>query len=1315
MGSLSVENEVYLLPSSYGQNRIWFFEQMLPNSPTYHIPILLKITGDLQPAVLEKTIQKIIERHEVLRTTFLEVEGELKQKVSLHFPSFRLDVKTKEELEEEKPLTEHLKEFALEPFDLEKGPLIKFQLVQLSADQYYLLVNIHHIIFDAWSLEVLQKEIITIYTMVEQGREAECGELPLQYADYANWQKEMFEGETLQKKLNFWQQHLDNIPSLLELPTDRPRPKEITYAGDIVKFDLPLDVIEPITTFCRTHQATHYTFFLATFNVLLYRYTGQKDIVIGTPITNRPNQMIQDLIGFFVNTLPVRTFIRPYSSFLNILKTTIKSFLQTYENSEVPFEKLVQELKPDRDSSYHPIFQALFTLQDYQKKEVEVPFTMEYEKISTNTSKFDLVLYMSCSKQTMSGEIEYSTDLFNRKTMERFAQHYITLIREILKNPDKPIYKLNILTEEEKNHVIENNVILAEMGTDLIHHLVDKQALKHASKIAVKGHDHSFTYEELYKKSNQIAHELIRRDIQPGSIVGIRLKRSPDQIACILGVLKSGCVYMPIDPSLPVERVEMMVEDSKAAVIITDDLSFNEWKEKTILEPDVVFNNQTAKDAVELSLPPEEAVAYVIYTSGTTGKPKGVSVTHAALINHVQGFIQEFQIGEGEMFLQNISSSFDPSMSEIFCSLVSGGTLVITHPDKQFDIDYLADVIAHEAITVTHLFHSLIEKLLDLPSFRQNKTLKYIFTGGEALPNQLVRKFYENMKGEVAFVNLYGPTEACVAATYWRCHPEQQYPTAPIGIPFPNYHLVVLDENLQAVPQGVVGELFIGGHSVAKGYENNPELTAEAFPLLDVAGVTRRYYRTGDLVKQLDTGDYLFISRKDTQVKVRGFRIELDEIRHVLQQQPEIEEAAVLVEEVKGDKKIFAFAVKEPGVEISANELKKRLAKKLPYYMVPHVIRWLTELPVSINGKLDKKRLSFDVSDLASGEKIPPRNQIEQQLADIWREVLAIDDIGINEDFFDLGGHSIKVIEIVGLTRKRMNIQLSPSQLFLYRTIETLSEFIQSDQSQAGSGLILKLKEGRSGDPPLFLVHPGGGGAICYVPLARNIARDINIYGIQSLGYEKNVEPLQDIREMAKLYVHEVQKIQPKGPYQLAGWSFGGTIAVEMARIFESKGEKVSFLGLLDAYPFDQVAKKKHRLDPLSVWADSLSIEIEQFSSKPKLEKCQIILEAAKQKKLLPRTAELEDVFRIITVMAANNMASDHYTFSAPIKTDLHAFTCQEVDPRKLHELVDVDKWRGRTTGKVYTYPIMGHHNNLMSSPQVEYLGQKISETLKRG
>ncbi|MDC2865509.1 non-ribosomal peptide synthetase [Bacillus sp. BP-3] len=1313
MSKLPVENEVYMLPASYGQTRMWFFEQMFSNSATYAIPFIFKIKGALNKKALEQTLQKIINRHEVLRTTFYENDGEILQKISVSVPDFNLEMIKREGIEQVQPLESYLKEFSKETFDLVKGPLIKFKLIQLGEEYHYLLVNVHHSIFDAWSINILEKEILKIYPYFDKELNFDWEELPLQYADYAVWQKKSFEGLNLEEGLNFWRNYLQHAPLVLDLPIDRARPKEPSYQGDNYKFAFPKNLSNDIQEFCRTNNTTYYAFFLSVFNILLYRYSGQKDIVVGTPITNRKDKQIQELIGFFVNTLPIRTVIQSNKSFRMVLQDTVESFLQAHENGDVPFEKIVQEVSPERDKSYHPIFQVLFTLHENKEEKLSQQLLIEHEKINTSTSKFDFVLYISCETDNMTGEIEYSTDLFDKVSIDRIFENYVSCIQAVLKSPDESISAINMLTEEEKSELV-----IEESGnldcSRFVHHLFEKEAANYANKTAIKGTKYSFSYKELNERANQVANELQKQGVQSGDVIGICLKRSPEQIATIIGVLKCGCAYLPIDPALPKERIRLIVDDSGTKMIITDGIDLAGILDVSFLSLNAIFRDGSTECIKWVPYQhPKEHLAYVIYTSGSTGKPKGIGITHASLLNHIQGMLQVFPMGDDERVLQNITYSFDASVTEIFSTFLGGGTLILTHPDRQFDIEYLAELMINESVTRAQLFHSLIEKLIDLSSFTEKNNLRYVFTGGEALSNQLVRLFHEKMGEKVSFVNLYGPTEATVASTYWISEPNCNQNSAPIGSALPGYHLLVLNEDLQHVPRGGVGELFIGGKGVAPGYFNNKRLNQSNFISINSNGISNLYYRTGDLVKQLANGQFVFLTRKDSQVKVRGFRIELDEIKNELLKQTEIENAVVITKEIKGDKKIFAFIIRAEGADISANNVKERLENTLPHYMIPKVISWIDKVPITLNGKVDQQKLPFERNDLTNKEKIFAKNLLERQLADIWGEALNLTSVGINEDFFDLGGHSIKAIEVMGLIRKKLNLHIPLSCLFEYKTIKELSEYIKEGGYSGGTVLTLPLKQTTSSEPPLFLIHPGGGGALCYVPLAKGITKNINIFGIQSQGYETNKEPLTSIFSMAKLYTGEILKIQSKGPYRLAGWSMGGTLAVEIARLLEERGENISFIGLIDAHPFDQSMKRLDREEPLVVWAYSLGIQANELYNKSEIEKYQIVLGAAKEKGVIPRSAELEDAKQIIKVMAANNMASDQYEFGEPIQSNLVLLNCKEIDSRYSHELVDVECWKNRTKGKVYVYPIKGKHNNLMLSPQVEYISEIITNVLE--
>lgn len=1316
MSITSIEGEVYLLPVSFAQERMWFFEKMVPNSPTYNIPFILRIEGSIHPETLRKTLFQITERHEVLRTTINEVKGKPMQRVSLNNTNFSFTEKEKEQIEEEVGFEKYLKQFALEPFNLEEGPLIRFELINMEENSYYLLMNVHHIIFDAWSIDLLKQEIKSVYTMVENGSEAELEPLELQYADYANWEKEMLEGKNQRNKMTFWKRYLKDAPPTLDLPTDYRRPRQQTYKGDNIKFKIPNDLVVKSRSYTQSSASTLYSLFLAVFNVLLYKYTGQKDIIVGSPISNRSEKFTQKLIGFFVNTLPIRSKIMPYSTFDKYLKRLIKNFFQVHENSEIPFEKIVQELKPERNSNTHAFFQVMFTLNDYQQSPNSRGMKIEAERINTQTSKFDLVLYVNCSEEEGYGEIEYNPDLFNPVTINRMIKHYLVLLEEILKAPNKPIMGLNILSKMEKEELLSYEKSSYPTSFKFVHELFEQQVKERGHHYAVIHKDEGWTYNQLNRRANQIGNQLLSQGVSSNSTIGVQFKRSNEQIATLLAVLKIGCNYIPIDSANPDERTEFILRDADAALLITDDESRKDIRDFPVVKVKESLGQSESRPNVLIDIPSHELGAYLIYTSGTTGKPKGLKISHASLINHLENMMQEFPYLENERVLQNINYTFDPSTTEIFGSLLSGSTLILTDLDRQFDIEYLAHIIRKKKVTRAQIVHGILEKLLETPSFVEGNMLRYVFTGGEKLNNQLVRKFYQAMPATIPLINLYGPSETSVASTYYRCKLDDHHPITPIGKPFRNYNLVILDGNQGLVPNGVVGELYIGGEGVSLGYVKNPSVNKRTFVDLDLAnrGITERYYRTGDLVKRLDTGEFIFISRRDSQVKIRGFRIELDEIKQLILSYPEIRAAAIQVKTINNDKKLFAFLVKQKNAVVSANEIKSRLSNHLPYYMVPNAIVWMDELPLTKHGKLDMCKLPFEHNDLLSSEMHMPNTLLEIELSDLWRKILAVENVGVEDDFFDLGGHSIKVIELIGYLRKEHQYEVPITAIFQYRTIRTLANYLSGDNEMETGRIIVPLKNSNSSEKPLFFIHPGGGGAVCYLPLTNHLNIDIPIYGIQSIGYDQDVEPYTSIPLMAKHYVAEIKKVQETGPYQMAGWSMGGTIAFEMAKLLRKEGEEVSFIGLLDAHPFDGANQVKNRDDPMVVWAKSLDIESEIIADNTEKEKFLIVLDAAKKKGILPDNAGIEEVKRIIHVMACNNIASDYYTCTEPIDKELVVFHCLEKDPNHSHELVNSEHWQERTTQHVTAVSIPGHHNNIMDSLNVKVLGQKITSLLKK-
>ncbi|MGP9043740.1 amino acid adenylation domain-containing protein [Cytobacillus kochii] len=1305
----SLEENVYLLPASFGQKRIWYFEKLFQKSPTYNIPFIFKLSGRLNENILELSIMKMIERHEIFRTTFLEVDGEPVQKVSVSSPTFKLIMKNKQEIEEEVKLEEYIQSFAKKAFDIEKGPLINFELIKIDEHFHYFLFNVHHIIYDAWSLDIFKKELLNIYTHLEKGDELQISDPEYHYADFANWESESLLDGKLEQSIGFWKEYLKDASPFLQLQADFPRPREQTYSGNNIRLSFPNELVGKVREYTQKSGSTMNAFFMAAYFILLYRYTGQKDIVIGSPISNRKAAFTEDMIGFIVNTLPIRMSLKPYSKFSSVLKKTIKSFLNVYENSTVPFERIVQEVNPKRENSYHPIFQVLFTYHE-QGTEGEQCLKVEYEKINTGTSKFDKVLYINAEGNQAYAEIEYNPDILSKQSMERFINHYIQLVQDIMADPNKPISKLSFMSKHEIAELTSFN--MKGRPPSYIHDRIAYHSLYKPNACAVKTDSGSYTFAELERKSNQIAAIIRRNGSKQGSIIGLSMSRTLEQIAAILGIIKSGCAYLPIDPALPVNRMNYMLSDANAPLLLTDKVVNQHGVPYQIINIKEAMQSELDKPLLCLKeLPPDEMLAYVIYTSGSSGKPKGVKVTHASLLNHIDDYLEVFPYQESERVLQNINFTFDASITEIFGSLIGGGTLVLTKQENQFDIAYLANLMYQERVTRAQLFHSLIDKLNDQSLFNNNDSLRLVFTGGEALNRRIVEKFYGSINIDATLVNLYGPTEATVAASYHICSKTYPNVTMPIGKNFGGYQLIVLDENLQLVPKGVEGELFIGGPSVSQGYINNEELTKNTFITLDVSGKNQMFYKTGDIVKQLANNEFLFISRKDSQVKIRGFRIELNEIKSTILDYPEITDAAVVTHINNGENQIYAFLVKNKDSQIIAANIKRRLQQVLPHYMVPASFVWVDEIPLSSNGKLLVNELPFERNDLVSKVKLMPKSHVEIKLCHIWQEVLGIKELGVKEDFFDLGGYSIKAIEVVAAVRKEFNISMTISDLFKYRTIEQLSEFIEDGNKVKVDNNVVVLKQSDTTHPPLFLIHPGGGGALCYMPLVKDMSINLTIYGIESIGYGDNQQPLSTIQEMAVKYVEEVLKIQTEGPYRIAGWSMGGTIAVEMARILEERNYHVSSVILFDAHPFHNLQSVTNR-DPLIVWAHSLGMDLEAFSQLSNKDKYAEVLERAIRKGVLPKGSEQEDVKRIIEVMGQNNIACESYKFVQEITSDLILFKCQKIDETQPHALVDENIWRNRTLGKVTVIPVDGNHNNLLESPHSVVIGTMMDQLL---
>ena len=909
------------LPLSFAQQRLWFLNQLEPNNPLYNVPIAIGATGQLNFHALVRALNEIVRRHEVLRTTF---ELRETQPVEVIAPQLELEVPVSDLTgltpEAQQAAVRRLAiEGAKEIFNLERGPLFRASLLRLAAEEHVLLLNMHHIVSDGWSLWQFIRELGPLYGAFSEGKPSPLPDLPIQYADYAVWQREWMSGELLDEHLAYWTKQLEGAPRVLELPSDRVRPPVESYRGATLTQKFPLALLDELRALSKNEGATLFMTLLAAYQVLLERYTGQEDVVVGSPIANRTRAEIEELIGFFVNALVLRTDLSGNPSFRELLGRVRSVALDAYAHQDLPFEKLVERLQPERDLSRSPLFQVWFALQNAPRAEFKLAgLDLRSLEVHNGTSKFDLGLFVVEKPDGLSCMVEYSTDLFDESTIERLLGHFRTLLEAIAANPDQPIGRLPILTAPERQQlVIEWNQTDVEYPRTLcLHPAIEQQVERTPDAPAVVFEGEQLTYSELNARANQLAHRLRKLGVGPGVLAGICAERSLEMVIGLLGILKAGGAYVPLDPDHPRERLAMVLEDATPPVLLTTE---------PLLEALPPANAEVFcldRDwptlASEPANNPEPATtgkdpAYAIFTSGSTGKPKGVPNVHEGIVNRLLWMQHAYQLDASDRVMQKTPYSFDVSVWEFFWPLMTGACLVVARPEGHKDPNYLVDLIIRQKITTMHFVPSMLRIFLEGNRFNELTSLRRVICSGEALPFELEQRFFERLKAELH--NLYGPTEASVDVTYWQCTPDSERSIVPIGRPIWNTQIYILDKFLEPTPIGVPGELHIGGVGLARGYLNRPELTAEKFipdPFRKQDG--GRLYKTGDLARFLPDGNIEYLGRLDHQVKIRGFRIELGEIEATLDQHPGVRQSVVTAHEGEaGDKRLVAYVVADPG------------------------------------------------------------------------------------------------------------------------------------------------------------------------------------------------------------------------------------------------------------------------------------------------------------------------------------------------------------------------------------------------------------------
>jgi amino acid adenylation domain-containing protein len=1071
----SPAQEIVCFPASFAQQSLWFIDQLTPGRATYNLPSALRVRGELDLEILKRTVEEVARRHETLRTRFVTVRGVPQQviedQVEIQLPLVDLTLLTAEE-EREAEAMRLAREEAQQPFDLQHAPLFRGKLLRLNALNHVLLLTMHHIISDAWSIGVLIEEVSLLYGAFTIGLPSPLPELPIQYADYSVWQRAWLEGGVLERQLAYWKQQLAGS-SALGLPTDRPRPASQSENGALYEFAIEANLIQKLKKLAAEQGATLFMVMLAAFQTLLYRYSGQPDIAVGTPTAGRGSGETEKLIGFFINTLVLRVDLSGAPSFLELLQRTKEVTLEAYAHEDVPFEKLVEVLSPERSFDSTPLFQVMLVLQNAPRAELELGGTkLQPLTVENGTSKFelsmDLIEVMGHVPQGVRGSLEYNTDLFEKASMARMIDHFQMLLNGIVAEPTRSIATLPLLTADERKQVIEQwNRTEHENPERTVVELFEEQLQRSPGAIAVVSEEEHLTYRELNERANQLSWYLRDLGVGPEVLVGICVERSVDMLVGLLATLKAGGAYLPIDPDYPVERIKYMVEDSRPALLLTQERlqqRLDQVKAQNVVCLDRDWETiQKQRTANLKRIGSEENAAYVMYTSGSTGKAKGVVIAHRALSNQLFWVHSVFGLTGRDRVLQKASFSFDVSVEEILAALVGGAQLILAKPGGQVDIEYLVGLIREKGITFVDVTPSLLQAFLENSEIETCSSLLWVLSGGESLTFELQEKFFQKMSAEL--FNTYGPTETTVQSSYWRCRRGEEAGTGvPLGSPVSNTQLYVLDQLGEVVPVGVAGELCIAGTGLARGYLNRPELTAERFvpnPLVAKGKVGgQRLYRTGDQARRRSDGTLEYLGRLDQQVKIRGFRIELGEIEAALREYGGVKQAVVLArEDHPGDRRLVAYIVSERGeggngsgkTGPRSSELNEHLRLKLPEYMMPSAYVQMEVLPLNHNGKVDRKKLPKPDTAMPEEDYVGSRNPTEETLCRLWQEVLRRERVGVHDNFFKVGGHSLLAAQVATRIRESFKLNIPLRQMFESPTIAQLAKVIDEALQTAGA------------------------------------------------------------------------------------------------------------------------------------------------------------------------------------------------------------------------------------------------------------------------
>ncbi len=1301
---------------SFAQQRLWFLSQFEGVSRAYHISCGLRLRGVLDKQALQRALDRIVARHASLRTTFALVDGQALQQIAAEDTGFHLIDQDLRHVPNRKSVLEQLlAQEAQAPFVLERGPLIRGRSIRLADDEHVLLVTMHHIVSDGWSMGVLIDELSVLYRAFARGTADPLDPLPIQYADYASWQRQWLVGKVLEQQATYWRETLSGAPVLLELPTDRPRPPRQDHAGAMLEMVIDPPQAHALKALSQRHGVTMYMTLLASWAMLLSRLSGQDEVVIGSPVANRGRSETEGLIGFFMNMLALRVELSGSPTLAQLLASVKQRALQAQVHQDISFEQVVELVQPPRSQAYAPLFQVMFAWQNLPQSALDLgEIEASALDVARTSAQFDLMLLFAESEEGIIGSVTYATALFDRSTVERWMGNWRHLLAAMVAEgaDDLAVDRLPLLGEAERHQVLRQwNATAVDYPRDAcVHELFEAQVARTPSAIAVVQGEVSLTYGELNARANQLAHYLCGLGVRPDDRVAICMRRSIEMVVAMLAVLKAGGAYAPLDPVYPVERLTYMLEDSAPIAVLaqTSTLNLLLAASMPIVNLDEWRGQDQAVSNLSIDGLTSAHLAYVIYTSGSTGRPKGVIIEHRNTVNLLIWAERFYGPSVLARTLFSSSLNFDMAVYECFTPLICGGATEVVD-------NLLALQAGGDDLTLINTVPSALKAVLDSSGLGQG--VQTVNVGGETLKRQLVEDLFAKTQVQ-RLCNMYGPSETTTYSSWLPIERNEDF-VVTIGRPVANTQFYFLDKYQQPVPMGVTGEIYIGGAGVARGYLNRDDLTAERFlpdPFSD--DPTARMYRSGDLGRWRPDGTIEFAGRNDHQVKIRGFRIELGEIETRLSAHPDVRECAVIALEdaTGGDKRLVAYWV---GAEyVDAEVLRSWLSAALPDYMVPAAYVQLDCLPLNPNGKLDRKALPApDSAAYAARAYEAPQGAIEHTIAAIWSDLLELDTIGRHDNFFALGGHSLLAVQVVSRL-KQAGVEISMGDLFSHPDVISLAAHFQNGgYDDTHDGLIPFREEGS--EPPLFLLYDISGHAMYGMEIEKFLRAGIPVYGVEC----SEGSSIHSIQEMAAQAIERIRQVQLSGPYRLAGWSFGGIVAYEMANQLVKSDMSVEFLGLFDTIHLSSNVLLKEKMASfygidsedvirhiLGVQNARMENQSEEFSEVVNF--CRQMFFSPEQMKVPGQMTQSE----VLDYTMRAKFIKSAIEYSAPsIPMRVHLFEASEAMKGSLLQESAFQSWQAvLPKDSIFHMKVPGTHQSMMQPQNVEILSMALSEAISK-